>query len=311
MATKIVVERLEFQARCGVTPDERRTPQALAIDMELEGEIGLAAQSGSLTDTIDYSLVTSRIVAIGSSREWILLESLSECFLSMLFDEFPIEKAKLWLRKLTPPLSDKVKSVGIHIERGRVAQQHDQSGVRPLRFLTQNLHRLTKGRALYVASGSGRNALYLAEHGFDVEALDRDTESLTKLSAAAALRHLHLTVKPIDLERTTDERPEFPANSYDVIVVSFYLYRPLFPWMIDALKPNGILVYETFSIENYFRHRHPRRWEFCLAHNELLRLTSALKVLAYDEGEHEGTPDSGTAFTAQLIAQKAGTHVVS
>ncbi len=110
----------------------------------------------------------------------------------------------------------------------------------------------------------------------------------------------------MDLERTTDERPEFPKQKYDVIVVFFYLHRALFPALIESLKPNGVLLYETFTIDNYLRHRHPRRWEFCLAHNELLRLTSNLRVLSYDEGEHDGSHGPGSVFTAQLVAQQAG-----
>ena len=73
-----------------------------------------------------------------------------------------------------------------------------------------------------------------------------------------------------------------------------------------VLKPNGILLYETFTIDNYFRHQHPRRWEFCLAQNELLRLTSPLRVLHYDEGEHDGGHGSGPCYTARLVAQKTG-----
>jgi SAM-dependent methyltransferase len=175
----------------------------------------------------------------------------------------------------------------------------------PSRFVTQQFHRLPKGKALDVACGTGRHALYLAANGFDVDAIDRDRESLATLSTAAGQRHLsHLTVKEVDLERTTEERPEFPANAYDVILVSFYLHRPLFPWLVDALKPKGVLLYETFTIENYVRHRHPRRWEFCLAQNELLRLTSSLRVLSYDEGEHEGGHGNGSVFTARLVAEK-------
>jgi aminopeptidase-like protein len=78
----------------------------------------------------------------------------------------------------------------------------------------------------------------------------------------------------------------------------------LFPWLVEALKPQGVLLYETFTIDNYVRYRHPRRWEFCLAQNELLRLTSSLRVLSYDEGEHDGGPGMGSVFTAQLVAQK-------
>src|SRR4029078_12548906 len=96
-----------------------------------------------------------------------------------------------------------------------------------------------------------------------------------------------------------------PRQEYDVILVFFYLHRPLFPALIDSLKPNGVLSYETFTIDNYLRHRPPRRWEFCLAQNELLRLTSNLRVLSYDEGEHDGSHGPGSAFTAQLVAQQA------
>ena len=92
----------------------------------------------------------------------------------------------------------------------------------------------------------------------------------------------------------------------NVIVVFFYLHRALFPALIESLKPNGVLIYETFTIDNYLRHRHPRRWEFCLAHNELLRLTSNLRVLSYDEGEHDGGHGPGAVFTARLVAQQAG-----
>jgi len=307
MANKIVIERLEFQGRCGVTPEERRRPQPLAVDLELDCDTALAASSDRITDTIDYAQVAERIVELGAKEDCALLESFAEKLLTMLFAEFPVERVKLWLRKLAPPLTQMTGSVGIKVERARIAHPAQQADHSPSRFVTQQLHRLPKGRLLDVASGSGRHALYFAGHGFEVEAIDRDAEKLLKLAAMAKQRHLpSIRVKQVDLERNTEERPEFPVNQYDAIVVCFYLHRPLFPWLIDALKPNGVLLYETFTIDNYFRHRHPRRWEFCLAHNELLRLTSSLRVLSYDEGEHEGGADMGSAFTAQLIAQKPG-----
>jgi dihydroneopterin aldolase len=310
VADRIVIERLEFQGRCGVTQEERRRPQPLAIDLELDCETALAASSDRITDTVDYAAVTERIVELGTKENCALLEAFADKLLTVLFAEFPVSRAKLWLRKLAPPLVQMTGSVGIKVERARAAHHAQQVDPAPSRFVTQQLHRLPKGRALDVACGSGRHALYLASHGFEVEAIDRDAENLAKLSATAKQRHFsNVTVKHVDLERNTDERPEFPPNTYDVIVVCFYLHRPLFPWLIEALKPNGILLYETFTIDNYFRHRHPRRWEFCLAQNELLRLTSSLRVLFYDEGEHEGGPSAGPAFTAQLVAQKPGPTV--
>jgi 2-polyprenyl-3-methyl-5-hydroxy-6-metoxy-1,4-benzoquinol methylase len=166
---------------------------------------------------------------------------------------------------------------------------------------------LPRGTALDVAAGSGRNSLYLASHGFQVDAMDRDEQAMAQLAATAAQRNLlNLTVRTVDLERTTDERPEFPKQAYDVILVFFYLHRALFPALLESLKPNGVLIYETFTIDNYLRHRHPRRWEFCLAQNELLRLTSNLRLLSYDEGEHDGDHGPNSVYTAQLVAQQAG-----
>jgi len=279
----------------------------MAIDLELDCETVSAAASDHLIDTVDYAQVAKRVVALGGEEVCALLETLAEKVLTMLFAEFPISRARVWLRKLAPPMIEKAGSVGVKLDRPRAAHHAKSTDPVPSRFLTQQLHRLPKGRALDVASGNGRHALYLAAHGFEVEAIDRDRDSLANLSAAAAKRHLsHLTVKQVDLERLTDERPEFPPNTYDAIVVCFYLHRPLFPWLVEALKPQGVLLYETFTIDNYLRYRHPRRWEFCLAQNELLRLTSSLRVLSYDEGEHDGGPGMGSVYTAQLLAQKPG-----
>jgi dihydroneopterin aldolase len=307
MAGKIIIERLEFQGRCGVTPGERRRPQPLAVDLELDCPTDAAVTSDDVRQTVDYAQVADRVVGIGATQDCALLETLAERLLTVLFAEFHIERARIWLRKLAPPLEHVTGSVGIQLERSRLAHQILDAGPTPARFLAQQIHRLPKGRALDVAAGSGRNALYLASHGFQVDAMDRDEQTMAQLAVTAKQRNLpNLSVQTVDLERKTEARPEFPKQEYDVIVVFFYLHRPLFPALIDSLKPNGLLVYETFTIDNYLRHHHPRRWEFCLAHNELLRLTSTLRTLSYDEGEHDGSHGPGCVFTARLVAQQAG-----
>ena len=308
MAGKIIIERLEFQGHCGVTLEERRRHQPLAVDLELECQTEPAATSDDIHQAVDYARVADRVIEVGATQDCALLETFAERLLIMLFSEFPIERAKVLVRKLAPPLKHATGSVGVQLERSRLAHQIQDTGPTPAQFLTQQLHRVPKGKALDVAAGSGRHALYLASHGFHVDAMDRDEQAMAQLAVTAKQRNFpNLHVRTLDLERATDERPEFPKHEYDVILVFFYLHRALFPFLIESLKPNGVLIYETFTIDNYLRHHHPRRWEFCLAHNELLRLTSTLRVLSYDEGEHHGSHGPGSAFTAQLVAQQAGT----
>jgi dihydroneopterin aldolase len=308
MSGRIVIERLEFRSRCGVTSEERARPQPLAVDVELDCRLATAGLSDDLARTVDYAKVVQRIVDIGTAQESQLLETLAERLLAALFDEFPISRAKLWVRKLHPPISLVTRSVGICIERTRLTQQVIRTDPPPARFLVQQLHRLPKGTVLDVASGTGRHALFLASLGYQVEAVDRDEQALAQLSATARARRLSgISSRVLDLERQPLQELSLGHEAYEVIVVFFYLNRPLFPALIDALKPGGVLLYETFTVDNHIRHQHPKRREFCLAHCELVSLTPGLRILHYDEGLHEGTSESESVYTAQLAAQKPAT----
>lgn len=305
MSAHIIIERLEFRGRCGVTAEERAKPQPLAVDLELDASLDPAGHSDNLADTIDYAKIAQRLVEIGTTQEACLLETMAERFLAMLFADFPIKRANLWLRKLHAPISQVTRSVGIRIERTKLAQQLSQIEPKPASFLVEQLPRLPKGRALDVATGGGRHALYLAAHGYHVDAIDRDEAALIQLAASALAKVLPpIKTRAIDLEQPAPFDPGFGHEIYDVVMVFFYLHRPLLPFLIDALKPGGVLIYETFTIENHRRHNHPRRWEFCLSQNELLRMASTLQILHYDEGAHDGVEGSRSTYTAQLIAQK-------
>ncbi len=312
MSGKIYIERLEFRGRVGITAEERSRPQPLAVDVQVDARIEAAGRSDKLDETVDYGAIARRIVEVGTEKESQLLEAMAERLFDMLFAEFPVERASLWLRKLHPPLNYVTGSVGVSLERSRLEHQLLQADPPPAPFLVQQLNRVPHGRVLDVAAGGGRHALFLAAHGYEVEAVDRDAEALARLSAEAKRRDLSsITTRPLDLELPPPSEPDFGKERYDAIVVFFYLWRSLFPALADALKPGGALIYETFTIENYFHHRHPRRWEFCLAPNELLRLTSSLQVLHYDEGLHD-SGQGGTAYTAQLVAHKpAGRSLAS
>jgi dihydroneopterin aldolase len=305
MSSQIVIERLECEGYCGVTREERERPQKLAVDLNLDFPTDQAADADDLTKTIDYAAVAERVTALVSRQRCQLLEHLAEQIAAMLFADFPVERARIWLRKLHAPLSTIAGSVGVRVEKTRPTGPHQSGLPEPAAFLLQQFHRLPQGKVLDLAAGRGRNSLYLLQHGMEVEALDRDEAALGALQTAAQARALSgLTTRALDLEQHSEHPPDLGREQYDLIIVFFYLFRPLFTPMMQALKAGGVLVYETFLIDNYFRHHHPRRWEFCLAHNELLRLTSSLRILHYDEGPHHDSSGAGSPFTARLVAQK-------
>jgi SAM-dependent methyltransferase len=247
--------------------------------------------------------VAARALEIGRKQPYVLLETLGEAVTAMLFREFPVTRAKLWIRKIVPPVEGVQGSVGVKLERMRPALALDPA---PAQFLKDCLPLLPRGQALDVACGRGRNALFLASQGFAVEAVDRDEQALADLKTAAVQQRLtSITTRAMELE-DSPRRPDIPADRYDVVLGFLYLHRPLFPTLLRALKPGGVLVYETFLIDNHLRYQHPRRKEFCLAHNELLDLARGLRVLHYDEGERCESTGSAPLFTARLLARRDG-----
>ena len=140
------------------------------------------------------------------------------------------------------------------------------------------------GRALDVACGRGRNALWLAAHGFETTAIDRDPAAIDALAARARTEQLLLTALAMDLEAAG---VTVGLEVYDVVVVVHYLHRPLFPTLLAALRPGGVLVYETFTVAQAARGR-PTNPAFLLEPGELPRLVAPLEILAAREGDYEG-----------------------
>jgi SAM-dependent methyltransferase len=189
--------------------------------------------------------------------------------------------------------------VGVVVGLGRGPRDRtgaDQVTSLPSPWLTSHAHLLPHaGDALDVACGSGRHALWLAERGLRTTAIDRDAGTIERLAAEAARRTLALTTDVVDLESGTFT---FPPNAYDVIVVVHYLHRPLFPSLIGALRPGGVLVYETFTRAQATRGR-PTNPAFLLDAGELLMRVQTLDVLASREGDFEGR------MVASVIARRA------
>lgn len=295
MDDRLIIERLEFQGYCGVSEAEREAPRLMAVDLELSLDMAPAAATDDLARTVDYLRVTERVLAIARNQRFHLLETMAERIAQAILSEFPVAEVTLWVRKLKPPVKGVRESTGAKITRQATDDPHC---VRPADWLVRHRPLYAPGRALDLACGRGRNSVYLAREGFQVAAWDRDAEALEELrSTAESLGLATITMQPVDLEQA----PAIPPTSFDLITVFYYLQRDLAPQIARALKPGGVLVYETFLIDNHTRFNHPRRREFCLNHNELLSLFGDLRVLAYREGTL--VPDRGP-FTAALVAQR-------
>jgi FolB domain-containing protein len=295
MADRLVIERLEFEGFVGIDESERTTPQPLAADLELFLDLSKAISTDELQNTVDYAVVAKKVVAAAQQEQFCLIETLGERLAEVILEDSNIGELRLWVRKLRPPLKITVGSVGVRIARGSRSGQHSQN--ESASWLVDHRNLLQPGRALDLASGEGRNALYLAQQGFEVHAWDRNQDSLQALAAKAASLHLPITTRLVDLER----EPSIPVETFDLIVVFHYLQRDLIPAIIKSLRPGGIVIYETFLIDNHERFNHPRRREFCLGHNELLSLFSELRILAYREGARTEHPP----FLASLVAQRS------
>lgn len=167
-------------------------------------------------------------------------------------------------------------------------------GQEPNRFLIENLHRLPSGgRALDLAMGEGRNALFLARQGFHVTGLDRSPTAVGRARERAAQEGLAFEAAVVDLENHV-----LPRETYDLVVVTLYLQRSLFTPIIEALRPNGMLVYETLTV-GQLKYR-PHNPAFLLERGELLDAFGALEILAYRETDDE----ERQKCTASLLARK-------
>ncbi|MGL6108614.1 MAG: class I SAM-dependent methyltransferase [Rubrivivax sp.] len=129
------------------------------------------------------------------------------------------------------------------------------------------------GRVLDLACGSGRHVRWLASKGFAVTGVDRDAAALEPLRTIAEVRVADLEGAPWPL----------PGERFDAVVVTNYLWRPLWPELLAALAEGGVLIYETFADGNQNVGK-PSRADFLLRHGELLNMARGLRIVAYEDG---------------------------
>ncbi len=167
----------------------------------------------------------------------------------------------------------------------------------PAKVLADFAHLLPqRGKALEVACGLGANALFLGERGLSVEALDFSPVAITRLRRKAQGLDLHARVCDV-------VSLDWPVEAYDVIVVSRFLDRSLCPKIQSALKPGGLLYYQTF-VKDKVSEAGPSNPDFLLDVNELLRLFRGLVVRAYREEGSLGEVGLGWRNEAYLVGQK-------
>ena len=130
-----------------------------------------------------------------------------------------------------------------------------------------------RGSVLDVACGSGRHLRWLQAQGFAVTGIDRD---------AAAVAPLHELGRVIvaDIEKAPWPLAD---ETFDAVIVTNYLWRPLLATIVAAVAPGGVLIYETFAVGNQTLGK-PSNPQFLLRPGELLSAASGLRVVAYEDG---------------------------
>jgi SAM-dependent methyltransferase len=133
----------------------------------------------------------------------------------------------------------------------------------------------TGGTVLDLACGFGRHSRRLAGRGFQVTAVDRDPDALASLADVPNVEAL-----TADLEKGPWP---FAGCRFDAIVVTNYLWRPLFPLIVDAVDAAGVLLYETFATGNE-KFGKPSNPDYLLRHGELLEVVKdRFKVIAFED----------------------------
>ena len=180
-----------------------------------------------------------------------------------------------------------------------VYSQADPACYPVAQVLTDNEFLLPQaGTALDLACGLGANAVFLAKQGLAVTAWDISVVAIDKLTAYALRQGLNISAcqAKIDVD-------SFAECSFDVIVVSRFLDRTLSDAIIGALKPDGLLFYQTFTREKVSP-RPPNNPDYLLMESELLALFAPLKVLFYRDNALIGNRLRGLRNEAQFVGQK-------
>ena len=149
---------------------------------------------------------------------------------------------------------------------------------KPSKWVTNNLKGHICGLTLLdIACGSGRHSIYAASKGYKVISLDISKEKILNFKSIKS-------IYPIQIDIEASNAWPFKYKTFDAVIVTNYLYRPIFQNIINSIKPGGILLYETFSIENSIFGK-PNNPKYLLKPQELLSLAKKnnMEIINYEE----------------------------
>ena len=149
----------------------------------------------------------------------------------------------------------------------------------PSEFLVCNSGLIPLGKVLDLAMGGGRNAVYLAKQGFDVEGVDVSDEAVMAAEKLAALNRVKIRARVADLELGY----KIAAGTYGCIICFNFLQRSLIDDIKNGLKSGGLVMSETYIVDQAILGR-PKNPDHLLNHNELLATFHDFRCLRYREG---------------------------
>jgi SAM-dependent methyltransferase len=178
---------------------------------------------------------------------------------------------------------------------------HSNQELKPAQLLLEYETLFTEealpGPILDLACGSGQNGIFLAQKGLPVICCDKSPEALNRVKQLAAKNGVTVKLWQVDLEES--ETNPLGKDLYGGIIVFRYLYRPLILGIKEALKKSGILVYETFTIDQP-KFGKPYNPNFLLKPGELLAWFRDWKIMHHFEGIKDYPPRA----IAQIVCQK-------
>ena len=159
-------------------------------------------------------------------------------------------------------------------------QKDNAYGKDAVGFLQENLSQIPKGKAFVPAMGEGRNALFLAKHGFDVVGNDISEVAVDKARGLAKKQNITFKAAVVDLKQY-----KFVENQFDFIFLSLYIDRSLTPEFKKSLKKGGYIMFYQEVYDGDPKKSHSMFW---VKHNELPEMLRDFKMISYKEYDDHG-----------------------